>query len=202
MIIRIEAITKTAGELLDQLDQKAWYIPVLAKMGESRQREWLTVRVLLKNILGEEKQVLYTESGKPYIVDSSCYISISHTKGYVAVALDEKQPVAIDIERISSRVENIRSRFMNEIEEQNLSKTHPVIHLLLHWSAKETLFKYLDESDIEFQSQLYIHPFEPVTGEWNECTAHETRTEQQQKFHLSYFVAQDYVITALPSKTI
>jgi phosphopantetheinyl transferase len=135
MIIQTEAITKTPEALLSQLKRQEWYAPALARMSLPRQSEWLTVRVLLKNLLGEEKQILYTDSGKPYLADSSYFISISHTQGHVAVALDEKDPVAIDIEHISPRVERIRSRFMSEAEEENLSNTHPLLHLLLHWSA-------------------------------------------------------------------
>ena len=194
MIVRTEAIAETPDELLSQLEQKAWYMPTLAKMGMHRQREWLTIRVLLKKTLKEEKQISYTATGKPYFADSSYHISISHTKGYVAVAVDENYPVAIDIEQISSRVEKVRSRFMNETEEQHLSKNLPLIHSLLHWSAKEAMFKYMDDNDIDFKLQLHIHPFEPVMGEWQEFTAHETRTERQQNFVVRYLVEKDYVL--------
>ena len=204
MIVRTEAITETPDELLSQLEQKAWYIPTLAKMGVHRQREWLTVRVLLKKILGEERQIAYTPAGRPYLTGCSYHISISHSKAYVAVAVDEDYPVAVDIEQISPRVEKIRSRFMSETEEQNLSQTCPLIHLLLHWSAKETLFKYMNEEDIDFKSQLHIHPFEPALGEWKEFTAHETRTGQQQGFVIRYLVEKEYVlclISALPNNS-
>jgi phosphopantetheinyl transferase (holo-ACP synthase) len=195
MIIQVKDITETPDELLAQLNRKEWYASALAKMGVHRQREWLSVRVLLKNILGRERQILYTDSGKPYLDDASYNISISHTKSYVAIALDNNHPVAIDIEQISPRVEKIRSRFMNETEELNLSKTCPLIHLLLHWSAKETLVKYLDNKDIEFQSQLHIHPFEPLVGEWDLFTAQETKTTKRETVNIRYFVAKDYVLT-------
>jgi len=204
MIVRTEAITETPDELLSQLEQKAWYMPFLAKMGAHRQREWLTIRVLLKKIFGEERQISYTPAGRPYLAGSSYHISISHTKGYAAVAVDDTYPVAVDIEQISPRVEKLRSRFMNEREEKNLSKTCPLIHSLLHWSAKEALFKYMDEGDIDFKSQLHIHPFEPAMGEWKDFTAHETRTQQQHHFVIRYVVEKEYVlclISALPSNS-
>lgn len=202
MTIQIATLHETPEELLSQLDKKEWYSPTLSKMGEHRRREWLAVRVLLKKTLGEEKQIGYTKWGKPYLVDQSYHISISHTKGFVAIALDKKHPVAVDIERISPRVQKLQSRFMSETEEKQLSINQPIIHALLHWSAKETLFKYLDENDIEFKSQLHIHAFEPVVGEWDECTAHETRTEKQQRFTIRYQVSNEYVITALSNTLI
>ena len=52
-----------------------------------RRLEWLAVRVLLYTLSGEEKEIAYHPSGKPYLADDSASLSISHTKGYVAVVL-------------------------------------------------------------------------------------------------------------------
>jgi 4'-phosphopantetheinyl transferase EntD len=193
--LEVAPITKTSEELLALLEHKEWYIPVLRKMSEHRKREWLSVRALLKRLLGEEKEISYTCFGKPYLTDKSYHISISHTKNFVAVAWNKKKEVAIDVEQISPRVKNIRTRFMSESEENNLSKENPVIHLLLHWSAKESLFKLLPENDIEFKTQLHILPFEPVINEWSDFTAYETRTEKRQSYTVYYIVTKDYVLT-------
>jgi phosphopantetheinyl transferase len=166
-------------------------------MGEHRRCEWLSVRVLLKQLLGEEKEIRYDSSGKPYLADHFYYISISHTKGYIALILDRENEVAIDIEYISDRVNKIRARFMSEKEENNLSLQNPQIHLLLHWSAKESLFKILNENNVEFKTQLQIHPFEPKINEWDSFTASETRTGKQHVFTVKYFVHPDYVITCV-----
>ncbi|GAP73039.1 siderophore biosynthesis regulatory protein [Candidatus Symbiothrix dinenymphae] len=195
MPLTVAPITQSPDELLAQLTCKASYVPFLEKMSEHRQREWLTCRVALKELLGEEKEIAYTEFGKPYLTDKSNFISFSHTKGYVAVIASREHPVAIDIEYISPRVEKIRTRFMSTQEEQNLSTSHPTLHLLLHWSAKETLFKLLDAPDTEFKSQLHIHPFEPVMNEWGTFSAHETRTNTQQEFVVHYFVTDKFVVT-------
>jgi phosphopantetheinyl transferase len=193
----VAAIPETSEELLARLEHKEWYLPALQKMGDHRKREWLAVRVLLKEITGEEKRILYTGGGKPYLEDRSYYISISHTKNYVAVCLHTDHPVAIDIEQISPRAEKIRSRFMSETEEKKLSAVNPLVHTLLHWSAKETLFKYLDENDIEFKSQLHIDAFEPVTGAWDTFTATETRTGECRVFEIRYLVDKEYVVTMI-----
>jgi phosphopantetheinyl transferase len=195
--IKTAPILENSEALLAQLEHHEWYHPSVQRMGESRLREWLAVRVLLKETLGEEKQIVYSKQGKPYLADGSYHISISHTKGYVAIAIDRQYPVAIDIERISPRVENIRSRFISEEEESHLSETHRLTHLLLHWSAKESLFKMIDAPGIEFKTQLHIHPFEPVLNEWSEFTAHETRTAQQAEVTVRYIVAEDYVLTVI-----
>ncbi|GHT08366.1 siderophore biosynthesis protein [Bacteroidia bacterium] len=210
-LIGVAPILGDSELLLSQLDKKNKYLPFLEKMAEHRKREWLSVRVLLKEMLGEEKEILYLPSGKPYLADHSGYIGISHTKlgiagqarsdkllsGYVALILNKDEEVAIDIERISSRIKNIRSRFVNEAEEQSLSKANEMTHLLLYWSAKESIFKRLDAENVDFKTQLHIAPFEPFTGEWSSFKACETRTEKQHTFTVNYFVHKDYVLTCI-----
>jgi 4'-phosphopantetheinyl transferase EntD len=194
-IVGVSSILKDSDLLLTQLTQREWYLPFLKKMTEHRKQEWLSVRILLKELLGEEKEILYQPSGKPYLADNSHRISISHTQGYVAVILNKGKEVAIDIERISPRVEKIRTRFVNEEEEKALSKTNEQIHLLIYWSAKESMYKILNEKNIEFKGQLRIQPFEPLIGEWGRCTAYEVRTEKQNTFTINYYVHEDYVLT-------
>ena len=190
-IIAVMPIKEDLNTLLSYLDKKDWYRPVLIKMAEKRRREWLAVRVLLKELVSEEKMIEYLPSGKPFLNDGSWNISISHTKGYAAIILDKRNKVAIDIEHISPRINKIRNRFMNEREERNLSKENELIHLLLHWSAKESLYKLLDDEKIEFQAQLLIDPFEPRINEWSEFTA----TAKGRKYTIHYYVNEDYVLT-------
>ncbi|MDR3218770.1 MAG: 4'-phosphopantetheinyl transferase superfamily protein [Dysgonamonadaceae bacterium] len=203
--IGIAPICEDSESLLAQLD-KGWYLPSLEKMTESRRQEWLTVRVLLKEILDDERKIHYHPSGKPYLENLTYRISISHTKhrgvagqgktkGYVALILNKNREVAIDIERISRRAENVLPRFVNEEEEKALSTRNRLIHILLHWSAKESVFKWVDINGFDFKSQMHISPFEPLIGEWSRFTAKETRTEQQHIFTVHYFVAEDYVLT-------
>jgi len=104
------------------------------------------------------------------------------------------------VECISPRVEKVWPRFVNETENKALSSTNRLIHLLLHWSAKESLFKLLDESKLEFKTQLHVHPFEPVMNEWATFTAHETLTLSQNVFTVHYRVEKDYVLTCINLK--
>ncbi len=183
-------------DLLDLLEQKDWYLPFLRKITtEHRKKEWLCIRVLLKQMLGEEKEIRYTDSGRPYLTDRSYHISISHTRGYVAVALHKEFPVGIDLEYLSPRIKKIRNRFMHETEEMNISEMQEEIHLLLHWSAKESLFKALEESEVDFKNQLHIDSFEPVTGILSSFRAKETKTEKMKDFVINYEVHPGYVVT-------
>jgi len=181
--------------LLSRLSFKERYLPVIERMTENRKREWLSIRVLLTELLGEEKKILYNSFGKPYLSDNSFHISISHTKGYAALILNKEKEVAIDIEKISPRIENIRKRFVSEEEEKALSQSNETTHLLLYWSAKESLFKWLGIEDVDFKLHLHICPFEPILGEWSDFDAYETRSTAQNIFKIKYFVHEDYVLT-------
>lgn len=194
-VVGISPISEDSESLLSQLSHKEWYLPFLEKMAEHRKQEWLSARLLLKELIGEEKEIRYQPSGKPYLTDHSFHISISHTKGYVAVSINKEEETAIDIEKIASRIENVRTRFMSEKEEEALSKNNEQIHLLLHWSAKESMFKILNEANVAFKSQLHIQPFEPLICEWGNFSAYETCTEKQNIFTVNYYVHENYVLT-------
>ncbi len=192
----VRSINESSDELLSFLSKKELYLPFIENIAsENRKREWLAVRVLLKILLNEEKEIRYTDSGRPYLADRSYHISISHTKGYVAVVLCKDKPVGIDIEYISSRVQKIQNRFLNEREKSNISLQNECIHILLHWSAKESLFKVLGEQDIDFKSCLHIDRFEPQFNEVFSFSAKETKTDYKHNFKVNYLVDTNYVLT-------
>ena len=91
---------ESTEELLALLPDPERYEQQLTRFSSPhRKLEWLSVRVLLYQLLGEEKIIEYAPSGKPRLADSSYFISISHTRGYVAVILSPRSEVGIDIER-------------------------------------------------------------------------------------------------------
>ena len=142
---------------------------------EKRRQERFASRVLLKELLGEEVRVDYHSTGAPFLACVPLYISISHTKDYVAVILD-KRPTGIDIEYRSDRILKIRSRFMNPEEEAGIDLEHEVEHLLIHWCAKETLFKIIEQEGVDFQKASSRESFS-LFIECGTFKGRETRTE-------------------------
>ena len=105
-------------------------------VSERRKMEWLSVRVLLYSMLQEDKEIGYSPEGKPYLTDHSFFISISHTKGYVAVMLASSVPVGIDIEQYAQRVHKVCDRYVRPDEQVESYQGDITWGLLLHWSAK------------------------------------------------------------------
>lgn len=160
---------------------------------EKRKLEWLAVRVLLKELCGEEKDIAYLPSGKPYLKDGSFCISFSHTHGYVAVALHPSAEVGVDIEQYGTRVQRVASRFIRKDEWNSIKSGDEIYALLLHWSAKETMFKLMEDEAVDFIDHLHIMPF--ILAEVGMMEAKEYRSGKEQHFRIHYDTHTDYVLT-------
>lgn len=192
-VIGIWKMTETQEELCQLLadpilEEEAAFFP-----SSKRRLEFLTIRVLLKELFSEKMKIDYESTGKPYLVDSLRQISITHTKGYAAVILHPFLPVSIDLEKRADKVLSLQPKFMNEQELIHIDSSDPLSYALLCWSAKESLFKILSEEGIDFKHQLHLAPFQVCpTGQMQ---AYETRTGRQTQFYVNFEVCSDYVLT-------
>ena len=161
---------------------------------ERRKIEWLSVRVLLYFMLKEDKQIGYSSEGKPFLTDDSFFISISHTKGYVAVVLGlPGREVGVDIEQYGERVRKVAHKFMREDEQPSVFRGTDTWSLLLHWLAKETMFKCLNASEVDFRGHMRILPF--AVNESGVFSAEEYRTVEKRRFTIHYYLFPDFVLT-------
>ena len=155
----------------------------------SRILEWTAVRVLLYDLLDRQVPILYHDNGAPYLPEyEHLDISISHTRGYVAVALAEQGEIGIDIEQISAKVERVRNRFVRDDEVADTLE-----QLLLHWSAKETAFKILNRNKVDFLKHLRIEPFE--LQEEGDFILQEFKTNDEERMTIHYKLFPDFVLT-------
>lgn len=157
-----------------------------------RRLEWLAVRVLLFALLGDTKEVAYLPSGRPYLADGSMEISFTHTYGYVAVIIGHRR-VGIDIEQYAPRVHRVASRFVRNDEMITAYQGDDTWSLLLHWSAKETVYKCIDIDGVDFREHLHVLPFTPQKE--GSFTALEYRTPRRQSFTIHYLLCADFVLT-------
>ena len=188
--IAIWHITESASELYTLLDTPAYDARLSTITHDSRRAEWLAVRLLVSRVLGRDKVVAYHPTGRPYLTDASYQISISHTRGYAAIAYHRTARVGLDIEYRSSRVERVAHRFTHPSEASYLDAAphdQRLMQQLVNWSAKETLYKLFDSpSAADFQSAFAIDAY-PL-AEQGELTASvylpiETRCKVHYAFH-------------------
>jgi len=192
-LLGIWKLEESRVELLSMLSCHEWIQNIYSVKAESRILEILTARILLKELTGEEKEVYYNDSGKPFLTDGSYHISVSHTKGYVAVAINREKHIGLDIEYISDKIRRVQSRVISDSE--YIDKDNELIHLLLHWSAKEAMFKFLDVEGVDFIRNLFISRFTPEKE--GSFDASETRTRKRYEFKAYYKVAEEFVIVCL-----
>jgi 4'-phosphopantetheinyl transferase EntD len=157
-----------------------------------RKLEWLSVRVLLNEMTGQEHTIIYDGNRKPYVKDTQYNISISHSKDLTGILISLKKRVGIDMEHMSHRISRIAHRFINadEIitEEKELSK----FHMYIHWCAKEALYKICDKQDIQLKENITIDPFFPKPeGTLSGWVRNRFRNDH---FKLEYMKIDNYVI--------
>ena len=202
--IAIWHITETSDELYALLDTKKYDSQLLGMKNEVRRAEWLAVRLLVKELFGPEAEVAYHPTGHPYLKNSTTHISISHTKGFAAVAYHHEAPVGMDIEYLSSRVERIALRFTTRDEASYIDRHDESVRQMYHlinWSAKETLYKLFDSPSMaEFKEVFHIAPYalaECGTMNATVCNAEKTLLA------VSYRTFSEFVCTwAVASATV
>lgn len=194
LTVAVWKVDETVEQLRSMFHQFSVYEEGFARFSaEKRKQEWLAVRVLLKEMLGEEKSIAYLPSGKPYLEDGSMHVSFSHTHGYVAVALHPSAEVGVDIEQYGTRVQRVASRFIREDEKVSIASGDEIVGLLLHWSAKETMFKLMDDQGVDFIDHLHVLPFlQEESGTFKAC---EYRSDKEMEFLIHYDTHSDYVLT-------
>lgn len=211
-------VTETAEELRFLLTEKSFTQEFVNYKSPSRQLEYLAVRVLIRELMGRECRVLHHECGKPYIDGLSCKISISHTKGFVAVIIHSDKEVGIDIEYNSDRVKKVVDRFVSSEEMSLIDRTVSVMTdsaireklrinmYLLFWSAKETIFKMINSSEVDFLEHLCINSvlfYERPDTVADSCykafsgvmDAYECKTIQKRGMSIDFDVSEEFVCT-------
>jgi phosphopantetheinyl transferase len=158
-----------------------------------RRLEWLAVRRLMHEV-GCFSPIKYQPSGRPYLENDERFVSISHTRGYAAIALHTKQSIGLDIEQRTERVCRVGEKFLSNEEKIFLPQGKKNVEaMLVLWTVKETMFKLVDREGVDFARHFHISPFE--LGEEGCLHAHETFTEEGRNFQFSYGVYPDFVLS-------
>lgn len=145
---------------------------------------------LLKQLLHKNIELLYSESGKPFLDHSSIHLSISHSHDKLAIIINEHEKTGIDIELIRDKVKTIKSKFLST--DELIDAGDDTEKLLIYWAAKETLYKIHGSNQVEFIKHLFVNPF----------TKHNLGTligkinilGMIEEYELSYQIMEQYVL--------
>lgn len=160
---------------------------------DGRKLEFLAIRALMyemlkangasKGLLSHAGDITHNEAGKPLF--RGYHISITHTKGYAALIFSKARVVAVDIEHFSDRVERIAGKFLRKDE-----KAEGLDSLLVHWCAKETVFKLFSEDNLQFED-MRVQPFDTM-ADWA-CDVENLK--RKRTAHVDFELTMEFVLT-------
>ena len=159
---------------------------------EKRKKEFLIVRILLKEILGFSPEIIYEETGKPKLANSTLNISISHSNDLVVAFISEKH-IGIDVENYERDISKIARRFLHSSEIEFIERSANKQHLkIILWSAKEAIFKCCRQQGIQFNREIIIKPFRVKENE--EFLGERNGSELINQFKLWFFYVENNVV--------
>lgn len=117
-----------------------------------RRNEYLSWRAAVRRELGREVKIDYDEAGAPRVDIPDIYISVSHARGMIAVAIADCR-CGIDIESLDRRFEHVADRYMS-LRERELS-SDPEWPAVV-WCAKEAMYKLCGRRGVSLRDDLVV----------------------------------------------
>lgn len=137
-----------------KLNLTNYELEILAKRKNSKKAlEFLCSRLLLRLSKLDPNDLSYNEFGVP-ILKSGKFISISHCKNYVTLLLSN-QSCGVDIETKRKQILNIKHKFLNQTDINNISMEN-ISDITLIWTLKEAIYKLCQYPGINFKDQIFI----------------------------------------------
>ena len=158
----------------------------------SRKLEFLSVRALLSELIGNKTGIVYNKNNKPFLKDGSMFISISHSNQLTAILLSVNEKVGIDLEYLKYNIAAIAFKFLNSKEHITKDPANRRYHLYLHWCAKEALYKICDKEGISMKKNITIKPFR--VHDSGEISGKVQTDAINEHFTLQYMKYDNYAI--------
>jgi len=183
------------AESLEELEKR--YIglfhevpPVDDFQHDRRKKEWLSVRLLIAELIGTDFSISYSGDGSPQLNHPDYhFISISHSAMYAAVYLHKNKKVGLDIESLNRKFSMIEKKYLSENELEQVNE-HPVLRAVF-WGAKEAVFKWAGREGVDFRKQIRIENVE-LDKSNNICAVFNHQSEQT--INLQYRIFDGHVL--------
>jgi phosphopantetheinyl transferase len=168
----------------------------LSQAGREREKEG--IQILLQKEFSENPVSLnYDVHGKPFLENSSEFISISHSKDILALAISSKN-IGIDIEMLSDKAEKVKNKFLSKKELTALINGQNIIYTI-YWSAKEVLYKLNGKKGVSLKNNFYIFPFK-FKSNGGKLKGLIVSDQSNIEISMRYFIKDNFVIVYSLSK--
>ena len=181
-------ISETINDLKTELLLSEYSLKLLdQRKSVIHKKQFLAIRNILKELSIDDQDLVYEESGKPFIRDGQ-NISFSHSNIYVAVIIS-KQIVGIDIETVSDRIFKIKNKFLETELKYPIEFNQET--LLVYWNIKESIFKSLRNSQIDFKQNIIVLPFNQKD---NSTKSWYINKEEVYSFDTYFTISKNYTL--------
>lgn len=148
-------------ESVDALAQGLALNPAQTRALEQRKtaqakQGFLAVRQALTSLNIPLDSLHITSEGAPRL--PSQYCSLSHTQDF-AVAVVAPSRIGVDVEAHRQKIQRIAPKFIHDAEFKIVESLDTIAALTRIWTAKEAIYKTLQQPGLSFAQQIFVHPF-------------------------------------------
>ncbi|MGL4629736.1 MAG: 4'-phosphopantetheinyl transferase family protein [Leadbetterella sp.] len=123
-----------------------------------KKKEFVATRFLCQKICSDlhiqYSPITKYDTGKPYLSLKNAYLSLSHSKNILALAISKSKEIGLDIEYNNPKVLNIANRVFSESEVAAIDGD--IVKATQYWTIKEALYKAKGLKGIFFKEQIHI----------------------------------------------
>lgn len=139
----------------------SWMLLEDVKANTYKDVEKEAMDLLITETMGTDFAIEYDIYGKPWPINRSGFISLSHSANWVAFCFHPNQPIGIDVETTRLQLAKVAPRILHQSELSILEKSqYKQRTLQLFWGGKEALYKAYGKKNLEFSSQLVLSGIE------------------------------------------
>lgn len=125
---------------------------------EEQRKQFLSVRLLLKEIGYTGNELFYNNNGKPYLQNKN-HVSVTHSHHFAGIIISAS-PVGIDLEKQRSKILKIAPKFTPPECYKNITDNRVLCRKLTAvWGAKEAIYKIMNTPGLSFLKHINVHPF-------------------------------------------
>jgi 4'-phosphopantetheinyl transferase len=152
--------------------------------------EWLVTQILLQNVC-QQFNIAYrgikkNDAGKPFLIDSTAQISISHSFPMASVMINQHKVCGVDLERQRSALLKIQHKFLHKEEFQYIDDINKLCAI---WCAKEVLYKIHGRKQLSLKDDLKV-----IFISENRLTGYILKGEFEQSFIIHYEPLKDFFL--------
>lgn len=168
-------LTKNCEQRLDKLKS------------DEMKKQFLAVRKLIQLNGISLDSLRYSSEGIPFL-NNEKNISISHTKGFSAIAISPK-PVGIDIQDFRDKILSISKKFINS-NERDLIDPSSIKELTLVWCIKEATYKVHRKPGLDFKDEIKI---QSISNNLSHSTVEVEKLDKKYFFESFNITESDYI---------